>query len=56
MAEVRLRALILREVDFGDFDRYLTVLTEYGRKKRNSVQKRAAGQKTEPCRAAVLLF
>lgn len=32
MAEVRLRALILREVDFGDFDRYLTVLTEYGRK------------------------
>ena len=28
MAEVKLRALGLREVDFGDFDRYLTALTE----------------------------
>ena len=27
MAEVKLRALGLREVDFGDFDRYLTALT-----------------------------
>nr|WP_297172909.1 DNA repair protein RecO [uncultured Agathobaculum sp.] len=32
MAEVKLRALGLREVDFGDFDRYLTALTENGRK------------------------
>ena len=31
MAEVKLRALGLREVDFGDFDRYLTALTEDGR-------------------------
>ena len=32
MAEVKLRALGLREVDFGDFDRYLTALTEDGRR------------------------
>lgn len=32
MAEVKLRALGLREVDFGDYDRYLTALTEDGRK------------------------
>lgn len=32
MAEVKLRALGLRETDFGDYDRYLTALTEEGRK------------------------
>ena len=32
MAEVKLRALVLREVDFGDWDRYLTVLAEDGTK------------------------
>ncbi|MDY3617530.1 DNA repair protein RecO [Agathobaculum sp.] len=32
MAEVKLRALVLREVDFGDYDRYLTALSEGGRK------------------------
>lgn len=32
MAEVKLRALGLREIDFGDYDRYLTALTEDGRK------------------------
>lgn len=32
MAVVKLRALVLREVDFGDYDRYLTALTEEGRK------------------------
>ncbi len=32
MAEVKLCALGLREVDFGDYDRYLTALTEDGRK------------------------
>ncbi len=32
MAEVKLRALGLREVDFGDYDRYLTALTLNGRK------------------------
>lgn len=32
MAEVKLRALGLRETDFGDYDRYLTAITEDGRK------------------------
>lgn len=32
MAEVKLRALVLREVDFGDYDRYLTAISEEGRK------------------------
>ena len=29
MAEVKLRALGLREVDFGDYDRYLTAPVSY---------------------------
>ena len=45
MAEVKLRALVLREVDFGDWDRYLTVLAE-----------RAARQKDKPGGAAAVLF
>ena len=36
MAEVKLRALVLREVDFGDWDRYLTVLAEDGRGKKTN--------------------
>lgn len=32
MAVIKLRALVLREIDFGDYDRYLTALTETGRK------------------------
>ena len=48
MAEVRLRALILREVDFGDFDRYLTVLTEYGRKSEILYKNARRGKKQNP--------
>ena len=47
MAEVKLRALVLREVDFGDWDRYLTVLAEDGRRAR---------QKDKPGGAAAVLF
>lgn len=32
MAEIRLRGLVLRETDFGDCDRYLSLLTEDGRR------------------------
>ena len=32
MAEIRLRGLVLRETDFGDYDRYLSLLTEDGRR------------------------
>ncbi|MDO5142830.1 MAG: DNA repair protein RecO [Eubacteriales bacterium] len=32
MAAIKLRALGLREVDFGDYDRYLTALTDAGRR------------------------
>lgn len=48
MAEVRLRALILREVDFGDYDRYLTVLTEYGRKSEILYKNARRGKKQNP--------
>lgn len=48
MAEVRLRALILREVDFGDYDRYLTVLTEYGRKSEILHKNARRGKKQNP--------
>ncbi|MFQ9127179.1 MAG: hypothetical protein ACLR4Z_10840 [Butyricicoccaceae bacterium] len=48
MAEVKLRALVLREVDFGDWDRYLTVLAEERPQGGNPLQERAARQKTNP--------
>lgn len=32
MTEIRLRGLVLRETDFGDCDRYLSLLTEDGRR------------------------
>jgi len=32
MAEIKLRGLVLREVEFGDYDRYLTLLTADGRR------------------------
>ncbi len=52
MAEVKLRALGLREVNFGDYDRYLTALTKDGRKieifckgvRRDKCEKPAARQ------------
>ena len=47
MAEVKLRALGLREVDFGDFDRYLTALTE---------QERAARKKAKSGGTAAVLL
>lgn len=48
MAEVKLRALGLREVDFGDFDRYLTVLTEDGRKVEILCKNARRGKKQNP--------
>ena len=48
MAEVKLRALGLREVDFGDFDRYLTVLTEDGRKVEILCKNARRGKKQQP--------
>ena len=48
MAEVKLRALGLREVDFGDFDRYLTVLTEDGRKVEILCKNARRGKKQAP--------
>ena len=48
MAEVKLRALVLREVDFGDWDRYLTVLAEDGRKVEILCKNARRGKKTNP--------
>ena len=48
MAEVKLRALGLREVDFGDFDRYLTALTEDGRKIEILCKNARRGKKQNP--------
>ena len=48
MAEVRLRALVLREVDFGDYDRYLTALAEDGRKVEILCKNARRGKKTNP--------
>ena len=48
MAEVKLRALGLREVDFGDFDRYLTALTEDGRKVEILCKNARRGKKQNP--------
>lgn len=61
MAEVKLRALGLREVDFGDYDRYLTVLTEEGRKIEILCKNARRGRKQMPaarqfCYSAFILF
>ena len=48
MAEVKLRALVLREVDFGDWDRYLTVLAEDGRRVEILCKNARRGKKTNP--------
>ena len=56
MAEVKLRALGLREVDFGDFDRYLTALTEDGRRIEILCKERAARQKAESGGTAAVLL
>ena len=48
MAEVKLRALGLREVDFGDFDRYLTALTEDGRRIEILCKNARRGKKQNP--------
>ena len=48
MAEVKLRALVLREVDFGDWDRYLTVLAEDGRRVEILCKNERRGKKTNP--------
>ena len=48
MAEVKLRALGLREVAFGDDDRYLTVLTEDGRKVEILCKNARRGKKQNP--------
>ena len=48
MAEVKLRALVLREVDFGDWDRYLTVLAEDGRRVEILCKNARRGKKTTP--------
>ena len=60
MAEVKLRALGLREVDFGDFDRYLTALTDDGRKIEILCKNARRGKKQNPaarqfCYAAFIL-
>ena len=47
-AEVKLRALGLREVDFGDFDRYLTALTEDGRRIEILCKNARRGKKQNP--------
>ena len=52
MAEIRLRGLVLRETDFGDCDRYLSLLTEDGR--RTEILHRNAKRSRK--HAAVLLF
>ena len=46
MAEIRLRGLVLRETDFGDCDRYLSLLTEDGR--RTEILHRPAGNTPLP--------
>lgn len=61
MAEVKLRALGLREVDFGDYDRYLTVLTEDGRKVEILCKNARRGKKQVPaarqfCYSEFILF
>lgn len=48
MAEVKLRALGLREVDFGDYDRYLTALTEDGRRIEILCRNARRGKKQNP--------
>ena len=48
MAEVKLRALVLREVDFGDWDRYLTVLAEDGRRVEILCKNARRGKKQNP--------
>lgn len=48
MAEVKLRALVLREVDFGDWDRYLTVLAEDGRRVEILYKNARRGKKNNP--------
>ena len=48
MAEVKLRGLGLREVDFGDFDRYLTALTEDGRRIEILCKNARRGKKQNP--------
>ncbi len=32
MQQIKLKCLVIREVDFSEHDRYITVLTEHGRK------------------------
>ena len=48
MAEVKLRALGLREVDFGDYDRYLTALTADGRRIEILCKNARRGKKQNP--------
>ncbi|MDO4270492.1 MAG: DNA repair protein RecO [Eubacteriales bacterium] len=48
MAEVKTRALGLREVDFGDYDRYLTALSEDGRKIEILCKNARRGKKQVP--------
>ena len=56
MAEVKLRALGLREVDFGDYDRYLTALTEDGRKNEILCKNARRGGKKQLPAARQLCF
>ena len=56
MAEVKLRALGLREVDFGDFDRYLTALTEDGRRIEILCKNARRGKKAESGGTAAVLL
>ena len=56
MAEVKLRALVLREVDFGDWDRYLTVLAEDGRRVEILCKNARRGKKTNPAARQLCLL
>lgn len=54
MQHIKLKCLVLREVDFSEHDRYITVLTEHGR--RLEVLCRGARRKGSRTAAAVRLF
>lgn len=56
MGEVKLRALGLREVDFGDHDRYLTALAEDGRKIEILCKNARRGSKKQTPAARQLCF
>ena len=54
MQQIKLKCLVIREVDFGEHDRYITVLTESGR--RLEVLCRGARRKSSKTAGAARLF